>query len=131
MSLYPLTERMKGRLSLHLLRTPCLLMGKGLDRGARKDQITPTFVLPRQGEGLGAVAVGHLGIGRLLSGPEPTFEGWREKHEVNSPIRCPSCTSRARSKIAAEVTPQDRHPECFNRGSSPNSAWIPATSMRE
>jgi len=27
-------------------------MGKGLDRGARKDQITPTFVLPRQGEGL-------------------------------------------------------------------------------
>ena len=22
-------------------------------------------------------------------------------------------------------------PECFNRGSSPNSAWIPAKSMRE
>src|SRR5688500_11437463 len=130
MSLYPLTERMKGRLSLHLLRTPCPLMGKGLDRGARKDQITPTFVLPRQGEGLDAVAVGHLGIGRLLSGPEPTFEGWREKHEVNSPIRCPSCTSRARSKncgCGEEMRlPKIVTPECFNRGSSPNSTWIPA-----
>jgi hypothetical protein len=37
-------------------------------------------------------------------------------------------------KIAAGVTrwtPKTVTPECFNRGSSPNSAWIPAKSMRE
>jgi hypothetical protein len=37
-----------------VVETPFPLMGKGRDRGAREPNrtITPTFVLPRQGEGL-------------------------------------------------------------------------------
>jgi hypothetical protein len=38
------------------------------------------------------------------------------------------------SKIAVgsgDATPKTVTPECFNRGSSPNSTWIPAKSMRE
>jgi hypothetical protein len=40
---------------------------------------------------------------------------------------------RAASKIEAGVKrcdSQDVTPECFNRGSSPDFAWIPAKSMR-
>jgi len=35
------------------------------------------------------------------------------------------------SKIIYDSFPKVVTPECFNRGSSQFSAWIPATSMRE
>jgi hypothetical protein len=56
--------------------TPFPLMGKGRDRGAREPirTITPTFVLPRQGEGLGRVA-GRLLYKSVTRGPNPIFKG--------------------------------------------------------
>ena len=41
-----------------VLGPPFPLMGKGRDRGAREaiNPITPTFVLPRQGEGIRALS---------------------------------------------------------------------------
>jgi len=48
------TENETGVISLHRIGTRFPLTGKDLDRGAPESikLITPTFVLPRQGEGI-------------------------------------------------------------------------------
>jgi len=48
------TENENGVISLHRIGTPFPMMGKGRDKGAPEPikLITPTFVLPRQGEGI-------------------------------------------------------------------------------
>ena len=53
-----------------LVGPPSPLMGKGRDRGAREPirLITPTFVLPRQGEGIATFAVRCQGLPWLPAG---------------------------------------------------------------
>jgi hypothetical protein len=57
-------------------------MGKGKDRGARGPikPITPTFILPRQGEGVGE-PVAFL-ISRPLAQPQPQFSKEVTKESV-------------------------------------------------
>lgn len=57
-----------------LLGHPFPLMGKGKDRGARKpiEPITPTFVLPRRGEGIRPA--GLLRKSANSASPKPIFE---------------------------------------------------------
>ena len=51
------------------------LMGKGRDRGAREPikPITPTFVLPRRGEGIRALPPVGFFISRSLAQPQTQF----------------------------------------------------------
>jgi hypothetical protein len=58
-------------------RSPFPLMGKGRDKGAREPikTITPTFVLPRQGEGLRKSA--------NSASQTSNFKGGHEQHEFN------------------------------------------------
>jgi hypothetical protein len=60
-------------------------MGKGRDRGARGpiEPITPTFVLPRQGEGIGEL-VAFL-ISRALAQPQPQFSKEIAQHVLSTP----------------------------------------------
>ena len=60
---------MEAYIPLHRIWTPFPLMGKGRDRGASEPikPITPTFVLPRRGEGIGAFPPVGFFIGRSLA----------------------------------------------------------------
>ena len=64
-----------------LLGPPFPLMGKGRDRGAREPikPITPTFVLPRQGEGIRTLSPVGFFISRPLAQPQPQFSKERTK----------------------------------------------------
>ena len=77
------TEDENGRLSLHPTWTPFPLMGKGRDRGAREPirSITPTFVLPRQGEGIRALLPGGFFMSRPFSQPHFSKEGTKNTKE--------------------------------------------------
>jgi hypothetical protein len=62
-------------LSLHRIWTPFPLMGRGRDRGAREPMkpITPTFVLPRRGEGIRALPPVSFFVNRALSAASTQF----------------------------------------------------------
>jgi hypothetical protein len=66
-----------------LLEPP--LMGKGRDRGAREPikPITPTFVLPRQGEGIRALPPVGFFVSRPIVQPRTNFS----KEDAKSPAR--------------------------------------------
>jgi hypothetical protein len=61
-----------GDISLHLTWTPFPLDGESRDRGAREPikPITPTFVLPRQGEGIRALPPVGSFISRPVAQPQ-------------------------------------------------------------
>ncbi len=64
---------------LHRGRSPFPLTGKGRDRGAQR--ITPTFILPRRGEGM----KGFFRLPRRIvpqRGASRNFKGGYEEHEV-------------------------------------------------
>ena len=69
------TEDEDGGISLHRIWTPFPLMGKGRDRGAPEPikPITPTFVLPRRGEGQRALPPVGFFISRPLAQPQTQF----------------------------------------------------------
>ena len=69
------TEDENGGISLHRIWTPFPLMGKGRDRGAPEPikPITPTFVLPRRGEGIRALPQVGFFISQSLAQPQTQF----------------------------------------------------------
>ena len=72
------------------VRHPFPLMGKGRDRGTREPMksITPTFILPRRGEGISAALVRFITSQPIAHNHNPIFEGDAEDAEaVNSETR--------------------------------------------
>src|SRR3990172_3535607 len=102
-----------------VVRPPFPLTGKGRDRGAREPikPITPTFVLPRRGEGKNAPSFGCF-IRRPITRPQPIFEGAHEGHEVRKKgsslaLSCPSRLRRGRVSILCSALGAARKTRCL------------------
>jgi hypothetical protein len=89
------TEDENGGISLHRIWTPFPLMGKGRDRGAPEPikTITPTFVLPRRGEGIRALPPVGFFVGRALAQPQAQRRTRSIKHLFRFQL-FPSCSLR-------------------------------------
>ena len=89
MSLHAPTINENGSGSLHRAWPPFPLTGKGRDRGARVpiQRITPTFILPRRGEGMNALyRPPHKNRFTARRGPDRIFQEGAKNTTVESKV---------------------------------------------